>query len=131
MANDRSYCAMLYYIITSNSLDTAHPNDKVIIPSDIKYGSITYSWVKSSIPDLNSNYDTQLFSNTQISTDTVKSFFDAILMKYYNGLGTSHPANFLYMPVGEGKPILNISESQVSHSDPARFYVREVSTTNE
>jgi len=139
--------------IAVNAWNAANPNDKVAPPLDITYFTITYSWVKSSIPNFDNDHTQSLFSNTQVSTITVKSFFDAMLIKRYNGIGPRpddkrHPIppnpratflreEFLYMEYDDrSKPVLKLLPFYNSYdgrivSPNKVYYVQLVSQTNE
>lgn len=119
--------------------NTLHPNDKVVSPPDETYISedrngnenfrITYSWVKSSIPKLDIPELNALFSPDQVSTGSKKSFFDARIIKSYNGLG-SDGFNYIYLKQeGSAKPIVKIAKTALVNGEKVD-YVRLVSLKN-
>jgi len=106
-----------------------HTNDKIVLPQDKIYNTtnkdgefdgkikITYSWVKSDIPAFDKPELNQLFSQDQVSTADLKSFFDAELIRLYNGghfLKLTNPIN--------SKPVFSIDDKNALGVN----YVKEV-----
>jgi hypothetical protein len=123
-------------ISTISSIRTAvqnwnsnHPTDLVIVPAPINYESIQYSWVNSAITEFIPYNDLFLEGTVPtapaIGTREQKSFFDAMLLKYYNGATRGH---FMSMgTAGNGKPIIRINPL----NSGGRNYVQEVSDRND
>ena len=107
-----------------NNWNTQFPNDQILIPEDQQEGNITFSWVNSEINNFDEYND--IFEND--STDTVKSFYDAILIKYYNGIGTIDAHHYMYYLIQQGqKPEILVQRSATfmfNNEQTTRYYVQ-------
>ncbi|WP_113639268.1 hypothetical protein [Nubsella zeaxanthinifaciens] len=118
--------------------NNTHPDDKVIKPNPVVYGDITYDWVKSSIAEFSTSEINALFLPSEVSTGTKKSFFDAMLLKTYNGLGVKSLGQFHFLDIQQeanSKPVLSIHEDAGYYDDNKKpqknYYVRAVTNTDE
>lgn len=107
-----------------NNWNNEHPNDLVIIPNDQQEGNITFSWVSSDIE----NFDDYNNIFTNDSTVNIKSFYDAILIKYYNGIGTVDAHHYMYYNIpANQKPNILIQRSATftfNEQQTTRYYVQ-------
>lgn len=116
--------------------DTANPTNTVVIPADQAEGQITYSAIRSDITEF-ANYN-DLFPATPTSTATLKSFFDAMLLKTYNGIGSgatrrAHYIKLTPIPQNTTIPLLsvrNVVEYTYEGQTRYNYYVRDVSNEN-
>lgn len=107
--------------------NTANPSNTVSFPVNQAEGPITYGAIRSSIQEFDNFND--LFPATPVETNTLKSFYDAMLIKAYNGLGANinHYLHLTPIPQGSGtKPSLNIK-----NVENGVHYVREISREND
>lgn len=114
--------------------NTAHPTDLVVVPTPEYYNSVIYCWTATAITELipYNNLFNQGTAPTIINQGTriLKSFFDAMLLKTYNGLGD--PArHFLEINAASSnsavKPVLTIHNSTTANP----FYVRNLSNRDD
>jgi hypothetical protein len=111
-----------------NAWNNAHPNDLVVFPVNQIEGNITYGAIRSDIDGFDTYND--IFPTTPVGTATYKSFFDAMLIKYYNGVGTEG-LHYLYLSSSPGtKPVLSIKNFSTRIENGVQkvnYYVRDVS----
>ncbi|WP_146743766.1 hypothetical protein, partial [Aequorivita sp. CIP111184] len=106
--------------------NSAHPNDLVMVPVNQNYQTIQYSWVPSNITEF-ITYN-NLFGQGTIpivpnaGNREIKSFFDAMLIKAYNGISRGQYLSISFSS-GTNKPILSISDTNNRNEN----YVRRVS----
>jgi len=88
--------------------NTKHPNDLVIVPAPINYDTIQYAWVASAITEFIPYNDLFQQGNPPVfpvpGARVVKSFFDAMLLKAYNG--NSGGGFFMDLATQSGKPAI-------------------------
>lgn len=114
-----------------------YPTNRVVIPANQTEGQITYSAIRSNITEF-ANYN-DLFPATPVSTATLKSFFDAMLLKTYNGIGSgaTHRAHYIKLtpiPQNTTIPLLsvrNVVEYTLNGQTRYNYYVRDVSNEND
>ncbi|NQX84763.1 MAG: hypothetical protein HRT67_02375 [Flavobacteriaceae bacterium] len=112
--------------------NTAHPTDLVVIPTPEYYNTVIYCWTASAITEFApyNNLFNQGTPPTIINQGTrqLKSFFDAMLLKTYNGIPNGH-----FMDINNAssnpliKPVLTIYNS----TTPNPFYVRNLSNRDD
>ena len=109
------------------SWNTANPNNKVDVPIPINYNTIQYKWFSTDINEfINFN---NLFQEgisptiPALGNRILKSFYDAMLIKSYNG--NSGGGTFMEMTTVGGKPKLIFNEF---NSEPFN-YVERISNT--
>lgn len=117
------------------SWNNSHPTDLVVVPTPEYYDSVIYCWTASEIAEF-ANYN-DLFQEgippniINQGTRELKSFFDAMLLKTYNGLGYPNPRHFLEINVASSdptiKPILTIYNSTPQNP----YYVRNLSNRSD
>lgn len=106
--------------------NVSNPNNLVSIPAPVDYNSVRYAWVDSSITEFNTYNN--LFQQgippviPNPNNLVVKSFFDAMLIKSYNGNSGGYFMD-ISNPGGNVKPTITINPSNVKNY----FYVRELS----
>lgn len=107
-----------------------HPTDLVTVPSPVQYSTIAYAWVDSQIEVLqnyNNLFDEGIPPNfTNPDNLEIKSFFDAMLLKSYNG-NTGGFFMDLGTPLPNGKPVIQINET--NNINP--YYVRKLSNRSD
>lgn len=109
--------------------NTTHPTNQVTMPGDQTEGAITFGPIRTNIDEFEAYND--LFPSTPTSTNNYKSFFDAMLIKSYNGLGSNidHYLHLTPVPIGNNKPLLSI-KNVVSYTlngvERENHYVRDV-----
>lgn len=88
--------------------NNTHPNNKVVVPPPINYSTIQFAWVPSEIDEFepyNNLFQEGTAPTTPVSGNrTVRSFYDAILLKTYNG--NSGGGTFMELTTVGGKPTL-------------------------
>jgi hypothetical protein len=116
------------YATAINNWNSAHPSDQVVFPENQVEGGITFGAIRSSISQFSTNNN--LFPATPVNNATYKSFFDAMLIKYYNGNGTEH-LYYMYLTSSAGaKPTFDIMHyaTRIENGVPKKnYYVRHVS----
>ena len=109
-----------------NNWNTNNLENLVVIPEDVDESTITFSWVNSDID--NFEEFNNIFENE--STDIIKSFYDAILIKYYNGIGTVNAHHYMYYNVERNqKPEILIERSATfmfNEAQTTRYYVESL-----
>lgn len=109
--------------------NSANPDDLVTVPQPVDYNTIRFTWVSSDIrefDDYNDLFDEGVPRVVENPSNLLeKSFFDAILLKAYNGLGNP-VRHFIEITYDENqKPILSIHES-ATYGSHINYYVRDV-----
>ncbi len=118
-------------VITWNN---AHPTDLVVVPTPEYYDLIIYCWTASEIAEF-ANYNDLFDEGTPPNivnqgNRELKSFFDAMLLKTYNGLGNPL-RHFLEINSASSnptiKPVLTIYNSTPQNP----YYVRNLSNRSD
>jgi hypothetical protein len=109
--------------------NNAHPTNQVVVPAPINYDTIQFKWLATQIDELES-YNNLFQQGTSptlptAGTRTLKSFYDAMLIKSYNG--NSGGGTFMEMSTSGGKPSF-----QFNLLNNIGFnYVERISNTND
>lgn len=110
----------------------AHPTNLVVVPTPEYYDSVIYAWVASTIAEFNIYND--LFNESlppgiiNQGTRVLRSFFDAMLLKSYNGNTGGY-----FMDINNAssnplvKPLLSINPT--NNNNP--YYVRNLSNRDD
>lgn len=109
-----------------NDWNNNNQEDLVEAPDEVEESTITFSWVNSEIDNFEEFND--IFENQP--TDTIKSFYDAILIKYYNGIGTVNAHHYMYYDIERNqKPEILIERSATfmfNGAQTTRYYVQSL-----
>lgn len=102
-----------------NNWNNNNPNNLVTRPASREEGHITFNNVPSTLPNL-SNVINNYFNDTNNQPNIIKCFFDASVLKYYNGAtggghylarrtGTGGKPNWVFNPLNnDGRNYVNL-----------------------